>query len=142
MKALTIRQPYAWAVARGFKDVENRPSAFTYRGPVMIHAGQQLGSHLAFHQVADLSPVEVPSLSSPLAPVECSFGAVIAVAELVSAHPASVCEGECSPWAIRGSAHLRVADARILKKAVPANGNTILWTPDAALVAAVRRQLP
>lgn len=142
MKALTIRQPYAWAVARGFKDIENRPSAFTYRGPVMIHAGLQLASHLAFYDVADLSPVEVPSLSSPNAPVECAFGAVIAVAELVRAHPASVCEGECSPWAQSGKAHLRLANTRILTRPVPAHGNTILWTPDDDLVADVRRALP
>lgn len=39
MKALSIRQPYAWAIVMGFKDVENRSWATNHRGPVLIHAG-------------------------------------------------------------------------------------------------------
>lgn len=39
MKALSIRQPYAWVVVMGFKPVENRSWATNHRGPVLIHAG-------------------------------------------------------------------------------------------------------
>lgn len=43
MKALTIQQPYAWAVAHGHKTTENRTGpAWKYRGPVAIHAGARL----------------------------------------------------------------------------------------------------
>ena len=38
VRALTIRQPWAWAVARGGKDVENRSWRTAYRGPLLIHA--------------------------------------------------------------------------------------------------------
>lgn len=38
MKALTICQPYAAAIAKGLKPVENR-WATAYRGPLLIHAG-------------------------------------------------------------------------------------------------------
>lgn len=45
MKALTIQQPYAWAVANGHKTVENRTGpAWKYRGPIAIHAGARLSS--------------------------------------------------------------------------------------------------
>lgn len=39
MKALSIRQPYAWLIAQGHKDIENRDWATNFRGRVLIHAG-------------------------------------------------------------------------------------------------------
>ena len=40
VKALSIRQPYAWLIVNGLKDIENRTWATGYRGPVLIHAGK------------------------------------------------------------------------------------------------------
>ena len=37
-QALSIRQPWAWAIARAGKDMENRSWSTAYRGPVCIHA--------------------------------------------------------------------------------------------------------
>ncbi|MFM0405251.1 ASCH domain-containing protein [Paraburkholderia dipogonis] len=39
MKALSIRQPYAWLIVNGFKDIENRDWPTKFRGRVLIHAG-------------------------------------------------------------------------------------------------------
>ena len=39
LRALTIRQPWAWAIAAGFKKVENRGWLPSYRGLVAIHSG-------------------------------------------------------------------------------------------------------
>jgi ASCH domain len=36
---LTVRQPWAWAIIHGGKDVENRSWRTKYRGPLLIHAG-------------------------------------------------------------------------------------------------------
>lgn len=43
MKALSIRQPWAWLVAHGFKDIENREWYVKchVRGEVLIHASRQ-----------------------------------------------------------------------------------------------------
>lgn len=38
MKALSIRQPWAWLVAHGHKDIENRQWLTHFRGSVLIHA--------------------------------------------------------------------------------------------------------
>ena len=40
MRVITVRQPWAWAIVHGGKDVENRTRniAGSYRGPVAIHA--------------------------------------------------------------------------------------------------------
>jgi hypothetical protein len=39
MKALSIRQPWAWLIVNGFKNIENRTWRTAFRGPVLIHAG-------------------------------------------------------------------------------------------------------
>ena len=40
VKVLSIRQPWAWLVVSGLKDVENRTWTTDYRGVVYIHAGK------------------------------------------------------------------------------------------------------
>lgn len=51
MKLLTVRQPWAWALAvadgnrQAGKDTENRSRLTSHRGPVAIHAGLRLDRH-------------------------------------------------------------------------------------------------
>jgi hypothetical protein len=42
MKALSIKQPWAWLIANGYKDIENRNWWTSYRGQLLIHAGKSL----------------------------------------------------------------------------------------------------
>ena len=42
MKALSIRQPWGWLIAAGFKDIENRTWHTHFRGPFLIHAGASM----------------------------------------------------------------------------------------------------
>jgi len=42
MKALAIRQPWAYLLAHGIKKVENRTWNTKYRGPVLIHASKAI----------------------------------------------------------------------------------------------------
>jgi len=75
MKALTIQQPWAWAIAAGHKRVENRQVRTHYRGPLAIHAGKSeawLDSGLDFLDSHNIIPLQ-----------DLVFGAVIAVADLV-----------------------------------------------------------
>jgi hypothetical protein len=39
LRALSVRQPWAWLIVNGYKDVENRRWDTKYRGPLLIHAG-------------------------------------------------------------------------------------------------------
>jgi len=41
--ALSVRQPWAWLIVNGFKDVENRGWHTDFRGKVLIHAGKKYG---------------------------------------------------------------------------------------------------
>lgn len=40
MKALSIRQPWAWLILHGGKDIENRTWKTNFRGRVLIHAAK------------------------------------------------------------------------------------------------------
>lgn len=39
--ALSVQQPWAWLIAHGFKNFENRSWPTKVRGPVLIHASQK-----------------------------------------------------------------------------------------------------
>jgi len=40
IKALSVRQPFAWLICAGIKDVENRSRGTKHRGQILIHAGK------------------------------------------------------------------------------------------------------
>jgi len=42
MKALSIKQPWAWLICAGYKDIENRNWSTKYRGRIFVHAPKQL----------------------------------------------------------------------------------------------------
>lgn len=81
MKAITIHQPWAWAIAQGHKRVENRSWATRYRGPILIHAGQSLKSMSDGRAMFDQLGITMP------AEAELVRGYVVAVARLVDCVP-------------------------------------------------------
>ncbi len=40
MKTLSIKQPWAWLICAGYKDVENRKWWTNFRGRIYVHAGK------------------------------------------------------------------------------------------------------
>ncbi len=40
MKALSIRQPWAWLIVNGHKDIENRNWKTSFRGRIWVHASK------------------------------------------------------------------------------------------------------
>ena len=40
--ALSIRQPWAWLIVNGHKDIENRDWPTNFRGRLLVHAGQTM----------------------------------------------------------------------------------------------------
>lgn len=50
MIALSVRQPWAWLIVRGFKDVENRSWQTNYRGRFLLHASSTM--RMADYRVA------------------------------------------------------------------------------------------
>ena len=42
MKAISINNPWGWAIVNGLKDIENRDWKTKYRGPVLVHVGLKI----------------------------------------------------------------------------------------------------
>lgn len=129
-----MRQPWAWAIVHGGKDVENRVRniAGTYRGPVAIHAG-----------LTGISPTDPAWLHAPL-PIRpmpradrlSVRGHVIGVVDLVDVHPGWTEGRPCTPWGVRyvdgaGQWHLELANPRPLATPVRARGRLGLWRVEA-----------
>lgn len=94
MKALSIQQPWAWAIIAGHKGIENRSWTTSYRGPLLIHAGMTLSS-AAYARIIELGRelgFEVPP------PGELVRGGIIGRVELVDVVTASR-----DPWFVEGS---------------------------------------
>lgn len=41
MKTLAIKQPHAWLIVNGYKDIENRSWSTSYRGPLLVLSSKQ-----------------------------------------------------------------------------------------------------
>lgn len=100
--ALSVRQPYAHAVARLGCRTLTRPAGTDYRGPLFIHAPRswcERGSHdgrvLAAHQL--LTGEALPALDGRHLPT----GVLVATAELVDVHAVADRQTCCDPWGER-----------------------------------------
>ena len=76
MRAITIHQPWAWAIVSGAKRVENRTWATRYRGPLLIHAGKSTRSLHCW-----------PTGIDPPPSCEFVFGALLGTVDLVDCVP-------------------------------------------------------
>ena len=60
IKALSIRQPWAWAIVQGLKPVENRTWRTAYRGLLAIHASKTY-DHEGHRYIEAAFGIEVPA---------------------------------------------------------------------------------
>ncbi|WP_327299931.1 hypothetical protein [Streptomyces sp. NBC_01197] len=129
VRALTVRQPHAACIAYAGKGIENRVQRWSYRGPVLIHAGATIDKAAKKH----------PPMAAVIRGLQLEQRAVIAVARIVDCHAD---DGECTPWSLPGHNHYVLKDVTPLPLPVPhGRGQLGLWFPPAELVARVRLQL-
>lgn len=148
MKALTVRQPWAWAIAHGRKRIENRIRSTKHRGPLAIHAGMagaregwtDLRVRTAFEPFLYGYEHEY-GIDPAIHQDQFLFGAVIAVVDVLGCHVAT---GDCcTPWGDRKTKtcrngqfidvpvhHWRLGNARLLPEPIPATGRLGLWDCD------------
>jgi hypothetical protein len=50
-KVLVVRQPWAWLIVNGFKDIENRSRRTHYRGGLLIQASANLPPKREFEEI-------------------------------------------------------------------------------------------
>ena len=134
MQALTIKQPWASAIAAGMKRIENRswqPAAQRLPLQLAIHAGARLDREgLAFSR----------SMGAPVD--ELPLRAIVAVATVVQ-----VLDRSSDPW-WRGPLGWVLEDVVAIEP-IECAGQLSLWTPPASIqrligcrLAAARRELP
>ena len=114
MKTLSIRQPWAWLIARPdltdpalrlewCKDVENRTFKTNVRGNILIHAGKQDDPDIAeirrlFYKEAGL-----------IIPKRLDYGGIVGQVTLYDC-----IQGSDSEWAIEGMWHWLIRDSKPL----------------------------
>ena len=109
MKALSIRQPWAWLIVHGFKDIENREWAGTchVRGEVLVHASQRC-TNVEYSEAQNfLFQRELwAALDALPARADLELGGIVGSVRVVDA-----VRRHSSPW-FNGSLGLVLADAK------------------------------
>jgi hypothetical protein len=121
--ALSVRQPWAWAIVAGHKPVENRTAAAIRMGcmttgPIAIHAAKGM-TRAEYDDAAEFMAME--GIACPR-PDELIRGAIIGTAIVVgfvSDYP--------SPWFF-GPRALALSDARTIISPIPAAGQLGYFT--------------
>ena len=144
VSALSIKQPWAWAITDLDKRIENRSHRTLFRGELFLHAsaeGDSRGMGALYEILTDAERQRMP-MDGP------ACGAIVGVARLVEcmAPPpgtqARGCTAGQARWAERAS-FWWVLDQEVIRLPVPVpcKGKLGIWTVPPDVEAAVRRQM-
>jgi hypothetical protein len=110
---LSVRQPYAWAIVSGIKDVENRSWLTNIRGRIFIHAGKNKdGVDDGMDDPRGKGVRKLPKEQ------DLVFGAIIGSVEIVDC-----VEKHGSKWFAKGNFGLLLEKPRTLKVPVSMKAN-------------------
>ncbi|WP_414462948.1 ASCH domain-containing protein [Hyphomicrobium sp. DY-1] len=125
MKALSIRQPWAWAIVFGTKRIENRDWSTRYRGKLLIHAskGMTIGEYQSATMFIERIGLAVPTRD------QLQRGDLIGIADLVD-----VVTSSSSPW-FQGKYGFVLENVRPLPNFVPLMGELGLFHVTQAAVS-------
>ncbi len=145
MKAITLYQPWASAVALGLKQFETRSWSTGYRGPILIHAGKKI-DWVLLQAILIRVRALAPDRAKELAEHSTILGAIVAVAHLDACWATDRiddygcvselerCCGDFSPgrfaWLLEDV--IRLADP------IPCRGSQGLWDPPAEVLDAIQ----
>jgi hypothetical protein len=90
MRALSIRQPWAWLIVHSVKDVENRTWSTHHRGAFLVHSGLQLHGT---REEREHIRAWVRRRFGVIVPEDLPLGGIVGQADLVR-----VVERSDSPW--------------------------------------------
>jgi hypothetical protein len=125
VKALSIRQPWAWLIIHGGKDIENRSWKTNYRGRFLVHAGKNFDSD-AYHTLLEKG-VKLPGIS------ELARGAIIGSVELVDCIPVEDKNRWMSPWWLETKYGFRLQDPKFIVPLPYASQLNFFEVPDEVL---------
>lgn len=127
--ALSVRQPFAWAILNG-KPVENRSQPTSFRGRVLLHASKgctrkEFGDGAEF--IFDVSGLEVPELD------ELPRGAIVGAMDIVDC-----VTSHASGWFV-GEYGYVLANVVALPEPIPCGGKLGFWRVPDDVAAQVKR---
>ena len=111
MKALSVKQPWAWAIIHGGKTIENRPRRTHLRGKIAIHASAQPRREWEFPARARKPPPQEKWV----------LGAIIGFVDVVDC-----VHNHRSKW-FQGPFGYLLANPRPLRAPVPCKGALGFW---------------
>lgn len=134
MKALSIRQPWCWAILNAGKDVENRDWYTSFRARFAIHAAKGMTKdeyRSAGSCIAQTCPqgIVLPDFG------EIARGAIVGVADL-----AGCVKQSASPW-FQGKYGFVLRNVIELPEPIPCAGALNFWDVPDYVIAEVERQL-
>jgi hypothetical protein len=103
LRAITVRQPWAWLIVNGFKDIENRPTRTWHRRSLLIHAGLSRDD-------LDQNVQWVLKKYGIVVPSELERGGIVGVVDVIDC-----VESHKSKWFEKGSFGWVLANPRRLK---------------------------
>lgn len=115
LKALTLRQPWAWSVFNTTKDVENRNWPARVRGTIAIHAADDQPEGVYERSKAYIEKIVRTTLRMPSEDT-IPMGAIIGLVDIVDC-----VDNSTSPW-WEGPLGFKLANARRLPKPIPCKG--------------------
>lgn len=125
--ALSIRQPWAWAILYAGKDIENRSWSTSFRGPVCIHASKGM-TRREYDEFEGVYAMDwrVPTIPEPQ---QLLRGGIVGTAEIVGCVNRS-----SSPWFF-GTWGFVIANAQPVDF-IPCKGalGFFGWKPDEGLL--------
>ncbi len=129
MKALSIKQPWAWLICAGHKDVENRNWNTNFRGRIYVHAGKSF-------DIGEFVPAAMKYRKSPNFNGDfrsfmdlydrkiLSYGAIIGEVDITGC-----IRNSRSPWAVPGQYHFLLANGILYDKPIPCRGALGFFEP-------------
>lgn len=118
--ALSIRPPWAQCILGRWKPCENRTWSTTYRGLVIVHAGQTYDrAGLEFASSLGVPPGQ---LTNPR-----WMSGYLGVVDLVDVHASGDCAGGCGRWGAVGQFHWVMKAPRVFPQPIAGPGHLGLY---------------
>ena len=119
MKALSIRQPWAWLIVNGHKDIENRNWPTRFLGRVYVHAGLKIETDdfPGLRRVAYQRGFDLPG------PGEVDVGVIVGEVDIVGCVTYSD-----SPWFV-GRYGFQLANPVAYDEPIPCKGSLGFFEP-------------
>jgi hypothetical protein len=126
MKALSIRQPWAWLICRGFKDIENREWSTSFRGRIFVHASKTTDIGIPALVLTEEWILErlTPEQRNEYHTAQYSRGAIIGEVDIVDC-----VDNSFSPWFV-GRYGFALANPKLYEKPITCKGRLRFFKPE------------